>query len=147
MFRMARYGDHLQGFVDHVRILDTEFCLSRRRFPAQQQHSRNKECLIQKGLLRALHVQPTWLEKRGDNKQHDELAGEKTITRAEGRMYESSEPETKPWRTRYGLRQDLVNLDDLPQVHDFSPEKRCNRQHVQGGHDDVDEHPYVTRII
>ena len=44
-------------------------------------------------------------------------------------------------------RQNLVNLDDLPQVHDFSPEKRCNRQHVQGGHDDVDEHPYVTRII
>ena len=30
---------HLEGFVDHVRVFDTEFCLSRSRFPAQHQHS------------------------------------------------------------------------------------------------------------
>ena len=52
--------------------------------------------------------------KRCGNNQHDELTEEKrAITRAEGRMYENSEPETKPWRTRYGLWQDLLNLGGL----------------------------------
>jgi len=38
LFGMPLHVDHLKGFVDHERVFDTEFCLSRRRFPAQHQH-------------------------------------------------------------------------------------------------------------
>lgn len=39
-FRMRLH--HLEGFVDHVRILVMEFCLCRSRFPTQHQHSSKK---------------------------------------------------------------------------------------------------------
>jgi hypothetical protein len=58
LFRMPLYGDHLKGFIDHVRAFDTEFCHRRRRCPAQHQHSK-KKLEPPWTLQRATHVQPT----------------------------------------------------------------------------------------
>ena len=39
VFRMAIHGEHLDGFIDHVRVFLPAFCLCWRRFPTQHQHS------------------------------------------------------------------------------------------------------------
>ena len=53
---MLLNGDHLKGFVDNVRVFETEICLSRGRFLAQRQHSKETEYLNQEGLCRERHT-------------------------------------------------------------------------------------------
>ena len=107
---MTLHGDHLKGFVDHVRAFNTEFCLCRGRFPAQHQHSKKISCLNQQGQFRVSHLQPTGLASGATIINKANAAGEKkTITRVEGR----TDPTTGPTPLASGaaptLRQSSVN--------------------------------------